>query len=66
MPSSQPILVQIARELGYLSIPDEVFVGLKQLPHLPPEQVCIISTGSQGEPPQRFMSPAMPARKSSS
>ena len=42
--------VQIARELGYLTIADEVFIGLKQLPHYPPEQICIISTGSQGEP----------------
>jgi len=42
--------VQIARELGYLTIPDELFMGLKELPHLPPEKVCIISTGSQGEP----------------
>jgi ribonuclease J len=25
-------------------------MDLKALPHLPPEQVCIISTGSQGEP----------------
>jgi ribonuclease J len=42
--------VQIARELGYLTIPDEAFLGLKELPYLPAEQVCIISTGSQGEP----------------
>jgi len=42
--------VQIARELGYLTIPDELFMGLKELPHLPAEKVCIISTGSQGEP----------------
>ncbi len=25
-------------------------MDLRELPHLPPEQVCIISTGSQGEP----------------
>lgn len=42
--------VQIARELGYLTISDELLMNLKELPHLPPEQVCIISTGSQGEP----------------
>ena len=42
--------VQIARDLGYLSIPDSQLMDLKELPHLPPEQVCIISTGSQGEP----------------
>lgn len=42
--------VQIARELGYLTIPDDVLMDLKELPYLPPQQVCIISTGSQGEP----------------
>jgi len=42
--------VQIARELGYLRIPDGLLIDLKELPHLPREQVCIVSTGSQGEP----------------
>jgi len=42
--------VQIARDLGYLTVPDDAFMDLKELPHLKPEQVCIISTGSQGEP----------------
>ena len=42
--------VQIARQLGYLTISDDLLMDLKELPHLPPEQVCIISTGSQGEP----------------
>jgi len=42
--------VQIARELGYLSIPDSALIDLKELPRLPKEQVCMITTGSQGEP----------------
>jgi ribonuclease J len=42
--------VQIARELGYLRIPDDLLVELKDLPHLPKERVCMITTGSQGEP----------------
>ncbi|GAM08676.1 ribonuclease J 1 [Geobacter sp. OR-1] len=42
--------VQIARELGYLRVPDGLLIDLKELPHLPREEVCIISTGSQGEP----------------
>jgi ribonuclease J len=42
--------VNISRELGYLRIPDGLFIDLKELPHIPREQVCIISTGSQGEP----------------
>jgi ribonuclease J len=42
--------VQIARELGYMTVTDSQFMDLRELPHMPPEQVCIISTGSQGEP----------------
>ena len=42
--------VQIARELGYLRIADELLIDLKELPRLPKEQVCMITTGSQGEP----------------
>jgi ribonuclease J len=42
--------VQIARELGYLKIADELLIDLKDLPRLPREEVCMITTGSQGEP----------------
>jgi ribonuclease J len=42
--------VRIARELGYLSIPDEILIDLKELPRLPKEEICMITTGSQGEP----------------
>ena len=42
--------VQIARQLGYLRIPDGVLADLKELPHLPREKVCLVTTGSQGEP----------------
>ncbi len=42
--------VQIARELGYLRIPDELLIDLKEMPRLPKEEVCMITTGSQGEP----------------
>jgi ribonuclease J len=41
----------IARELGYLTIPDGLVVkDLKALDRLRPEQITIIATGSQGEP----------------
>jgi len=41
----------IARELGYLTIPDGLVVkDLKALDRLRPDQVAIIATGSQGEP----------------
>jgi ribonuclease J len=42
--------VQIARELGYLKIPDGLLIDLKEMGRLPKEQVCMITTGSQGEP----------------
>jgi ribonuclease J len=40
----------IARDLGYLDIPGETLVDLKGLDDLPPEEVVLMSTGSQGEP----------------
>ena len=42
--------VHIARELGYLRIPDGLLIDLKELPRLPKEEICMITTGSQGEP----------------
>ena len=42
--------VAIARQLGYLRIPDGILTDLKELPRLPREEVCMITTGSQGEP----------------
>jgi ribonuclease J len=42
--------VQIARELGYLRVPDGMLVDLKESARLPRDQVCMITTGSQGEP----------------
>ena len=42
--------VQIARELGYLVIPEGLLIDLKELPRFPREQICMITTGSQGEP----------------
>lgn len=42
--------VKIARQLGFLTLSDNDLMDLRELPYLPPEQVCIISTGSQGEP----------------
>jgi ribonuclease J len=40
----------IARELGYLTIPKGLVVDFKDLEHVPPRQVALICTGSQGEP----------------
>jgi ribonuclease J len=40
----------LARELGYLKIPDRLIVELKVLEKLPDNQITLICTGSQGEP----------------
>ena len=42
--------LEIARELGFIKIPDSSIVGPETLKRLPASQVCIICTGSQGEP----------------
>jgi len=39
-----------ARELGYLVFPEGSLVHPREIDKLPDDQVCIITTGSQGEP----------------
>jgi len=41
---------EMARELGYLDIPPGILVGLDEVEKLPPREVVIMATGSQGEP----------------
>ncbi|WP_308257319.1 ribonuclease J [Saccharothrix luteola] len=40
----------IAAELGYLNVPDGLFVDLNEAMELPEDEVMFVSTGSQGEP----------------
>jgi ribonuclease J len=40
----------VARDLGYLRVPGGLVVDLKEAEQLPPNQIVLISTGSQGEP----------------
>jgi ribonuclease J len=40
----------MARDLGYLDVPDEQLVSLDEVRNLPDRQVVILATGSQGEP----------------
>ena len=42
--------VNVAVELGYLTIPEGVLIPLNQSRGLPPEEVVLMTTGSQGEP----------------
>jgi len=42
--------VKIARKLGYLELPDDLIVDLGVAVKMPPSQVVIMVTGSQGEP----------------
>ncbi|HEY5161175.1 MAG TPA: ribonuclease J [Gaiellaceae bacterium] len=42
--------VNIARNLGYLEVPDDVLLKPEELGQLPPYEQMILCTGSQGEP----------------
>ena len=43
-------IAEIAKELGYLQLPDESVVEVGQLKKYRDDQICVITTGSQGEP----------------
>ena len=40
----------VARDLGYLRVPDNVIIDVKAVDDLPEDQVVLMCTGSQGEP----------------
>jgi ribonuclease J len=42
--------VNIARNLGYMDVPDDVLIRPPDLDELPPHEQMILCTGSQGEP----------------
>jgi ribonuclease J len=43
-------VIDVATELGYLSIPEGILYDINKISSLPDEKVMIITTGSQGEP----------------
>ncbi len=43
-------VVSIAEKLGYLNVPDNVLIDIELIKKYKPEQLVIITTGSQGEP----------------
>ncbi|MFN3698701.1 MAG: ribonuclease J [Dictyoglomus sp.] len=42
--------IEVARKLGYLDIPENIMINIKDVNSLPPEKVLVLTTGSQGEP----------------
>ncbi len=42
--------VRMGLELGVLNVPESSIVDIEDIDKYPPERVCVISTGSQGEP----------------
>ncbi len=40
----------VARDLGFLNVPGDTLIDMRELENYPPEKVVLISTGSQGEP----------------
>jgi ribonuclease J len=42
--------VRVTRELGYLKVPDALIIPIEEIDQHPPDRICVISTGSQGEP----------------
>ena len=43
-------VVSVASELGYLKVPENVLIDIESVKRYTPEQLVIITTGSQGEP----------------
>ena len=42
--------VKIARKMGYLDVPDNTMISMKEARSLPREEVVLLATGAQGEP----------------
>lgn len=42
--------VKLARKLGLLNIPESALIDIDEIDQHEPDKICIISTGSQGEP----------------
>ena len=43
-------VVQVASELGYLSVPENTLIEMENINKYPSDKIVIITTGSQGEP----------------
>jgi len=43
-------MIETARKLGYIKVPDNVFIDIDNIKSYPDDRLVIITTGSQGEP----------------
>ncbi len=43
-------VVDVALERGYLNVPEDLLIDAREVKYLPPEEVVVLCTGSQGEP----------------
>ena len=43
-------VIGAAAELGYMALPDDVLIDISEIKKFRPEQITLITTGSQGEP----------------
>lgn len=53
----------VARQLGYLRLPDDAMIDLRDLRNLPRHEVLVVTTGSQAEPLSALMRIAMADHK---
>lgn len=42
--------MDVAQKLGYLTVPKNILIDIDMLDKYPPEQIVLVTTGSQGEP----------------
>lgn len=42
--------MDVAQKLGYLTVPKNIFIDIDMLDKYPPNQIVLVTTGSQGEP----------------
>lgn len=56
--------VKTSRRMGLLRIDDDMLVDLSRINHIPPNQIVIVATGSQGEPSAVLSRLAMGTHKS--
>jgi ribonuclease J len=54
---------EIAQDLGYIDIPDGVLIHPGQVKDFPPERVCVLISGTQGEPMSALSRTAVDSHK---